>query len=109
MPFKDIATCDSVYMDQLPHKDDKVARTTLRRMQEASKSEADTCLLLLGLYTLIVYSTLPLKDAFVVHDPIISLAAALSRHHRYYRGYRLELNRCGLKDKTLLELNRAPL
>ncbi|CAM9578221.1 unnamed protein product, partial [Pylaiella littoralis] len=35
MPFKDIATSDSVYLEQLPATDDKNARTALRRMQEA--------------------------------------------------------------------------
>ncbi|CAM9221239.1 unnamed protein product, partial [Ectocarpus sp. 6 AP-2014] len=35
MPFKDIATTDSVYLEQVPATDDKNARTTLRRMQEA--------------------------------------------------------------------------
>lgn len=34
MPFKDIATADSVYLEELPGADDKAARTTLRRMQE---------------------------------------------------------------------------
>lgn len=34
MPFKDIATSDSVYLEQLPAADDKNARTALRRMQE---------------------------------------------------------------------------
>lgn len=34
MPFKDIATSDSVYLEQLPATDDKNARTALRRMQE---------------------------------------------------------------------------
>lgn len=36
MPFKDIATADSVYLEQLPSVDDKPARTALRRMQEVS-------------------------------------------------------------------------
>eukprot|EP00752_Nemacystus_decipiens_P003746 g3451.t1 len=35
MPFKDIATADSVYLEQLPSSEDKNARTALRRMQEA--------------------------------------------------------------------------
>ncbi|CAB1112136.1 unnamed protein product [Ectocarpus sp. CCAP 1310/34] len=35
MPFKDIATTDSVYLEQVPAADDKNARTSLRRMQEA--------------------------------------------------------------------------
>ena len=34
MPFKDIATADSVYLEELPAADDKNARTALRRMQE---------------------------------------------------------------------------
>lgn len=34
MPFKDIATSDTVYLEELPAADDKNARTTLRRMQE---------------------------------------------------------------------------
>ncbi|CAM9771873.1 unnamed protein product, partial [Scytosiphon promiscuus] len=35
MPFKDIATSDTVYLEELPAADDNNARTTLRRMQEA--------------------------------------------------------------------------
>lgn len=34
MPFKDIATADSVFLEQLPASDDKAARTAMRRMQE---------------------------------------------------------------------------
>lgn len=34
MPFKDIATADSIFLEQLPASDDKAARTALRRMQE---------------------------------------------------------------------------
>lgn len=34
MPFKDIATSDSVYLEELPAPEDKNARTALRRMQE---------------------------------------------------------------------------
>jgi (E)-4-hydroxy-3-methylbut-2-enyl-diphosphate synthase len=34
MPFKDIATSDSVYMKNLPAEDDTNARTALRRMME---------------------------------------------------------------------------
>ena len=34
MPFKDIATADSVYLEELPANEDKDARTALRRMQE---------------------------------------------------------------------------
>lgn len=38
MPFKDIATTDSVYLEQVPAADDKNARTSLRRMQEVKRS-----------------------------------------------------------------------
>lgn len=34
MPFRDIATVDSVYLQDVPAADDHTARTTLRRMQE---------------------------------------------------------------------------
>jgi len=34
MPFKDVATCDSVFMRELPKADDAMARTALRRMME---------------------------------------------------------------------------
>lgn len=34
MPFKDIATCDSVFMREMPPADDGAARTALRRMME---------------------------------------------------------------------------
>lgn len=36
MPFKDIATADSIYLDEVPAADDKAARTALRRMQEVT-------------------------------------------------------------------------
>ena len=36
MPFKDIATVDSVLMRKLPEQDDKQARTALRRLQEVA-------------------------------------------------------------------------
>ncbi|CAN0358402.1 unnamed protein product, partial [Hapterophycus canaliculatus] len=39
MPFKDIATSDTVYLEELPPVEDKSARTTLRRMQEVRRSE----------------------------------------------------------------------
>jgi len=34
MPFKDIATSDSIFLNEVPAENDKVARTTLRRLQE---------------------------------------------------------------------------
>lgn len=34
MPFKDIATTDSIFLEEVPPGDAKAARTTLRRMQE---------------------------------------------------------------------------
>lgn len=34
MPFKDVATSDSIYMRTLPEADDKAGRTALRRMME---------------------------------------------------------------------------
>lgn len=37
MPFRDIATVDSVYLQEVPAADDHTARTTLRRMQEVRK------------------------------------------------------------------------
>jgi (E)-4-hydroxy-3-methylbut-2-enyl-diphosphate synthase len=36
MPFKDIATSDSIYMPQLPAVDDKVARKVLKRLQDVN-------------------------------------------------------------------------
>lgn len=38
MPFKDIATADSVFLPEVPPVDDKAARTALRRMQEVGHS-----------------------------------------------------------------------
>lgn len=38
MPFKDIATSDSIYLEEAPGLDDKAARTTLRRMQEVRRA-----------------------------------------------------------------------
>lgn len=35
MPFKDIATSDSIFVRNAPAADDKEARTTLRRLQES--------------------------------------------------------------------------
>lgn len=43
MPFKDIATADSVYLEELPAADDKAARTALRRMQEVIYSRVLGC------------------------------------------------------------------
>lgn len=34
MPFKDIATADSIYLEEAPPLDDKAGRMVLRRMQE---------------------------------------------------------------------------
>ncbi|CAM9161247.1 unnamed protein product [Choristocarpus tenellus] len=34
MPFRDIATADSLYLENVPAAEDKVARTALRRLQE---------------------------------------------------------------------------
>ncbi|CAN0052244.1 unnamed protein product [Discosporangium mesarthrocarpum] len=34
MPFKDIATADSIFLEEVPALDDKTARTALRRLQE---------------------------------------------------------------------------
>jgi hypothetical protein len=34
MPFKDIASTDTLFMRELPAQDDKAARTALRRLQE---------------------------------------------------------------------------
>mmetsp|Transcript_26004 Transcript_26004/g.34110 ORF Transcript_26004/g.34110 Transcript_26004/m.34110 type:complete len:732 (+) Transcript_26004:127-2322(+) len=34
MPFKDIATSDSLYLKEVPAADDSVSRTTIRRLQE---------------------------------------------------------------------------
>ena len=39
MPFKDIATADSVYLEQVPASDAKAARTALRRMQEVRRRD----------------------------------------------------------------------
>mmetsp|Transcript_31981 Transcript_31981/g.38681 ORF Transcript_31981/g.38681 Transcript_31981/m.38681 type:complete len:799 (+) Transcript_31981:196-2592(+) len=36
LPFKDIATSDSILLDQLPTQDDKTARLALRRLQDAN-------------------------------------------------------------------------
>ena len=36
MPFKDIATSDSIYLPKMPDMDNQVARRTLKRLQEGN-------------------------------------------------------------------------
>lgn len=74
MPFKDIATSDSIFMRQLPSPEDKEARRALKRLQDV------------GVHVLTPAAELaakPLAGAVAVSSLKDALAAGMTRHVSY--------------------------